>query len=100
MTNKLMEHPAVKIACESFARFRAKTLDIAGLQENLAAAASLLDGALPKPVRDSVEWAENEIEGIQFTVSSPKRPDEVDRVWREVEEVLARHAGIDASELD
>ena len=91
MSENLKQHPAIKMTCESFTRFRSKVLDIAGLQKNLATAASLLDGSLPKPVREIVEWAENEIEGVQFTTTKAQLPNEVDRVWREVEEVLARH---------
>lgn len=91
MGANLKQHPAIKMTYESFSRFRGKTLDISGLQKNLASAVSLLDGALPKPVQETVKWAENEIEGVQFTVSKAQHVDEVDRVWREVEEVLARH---------
>lgn len=91
MATEITNHPAIKMTCESFARYRTKTLDVAGLQANLATAAGLLDGSLPLPVRESVEWAENEIEGVQFTVKKSDQPDEVDRVWREVQEVLARH---------
>lgn len=99
MSMNLKKHPAIRITWDSFAQYRAKTLDIAGLQQNLSTATSLLDGSLPKPVRDTVEWAENEIEGAQFSSARSDQPNEVDRVWREVEEILIRHSAAGDSEV-
>lgn len=88
---EINNHPAIKIVRDSFAQYRAKSLDIAGLQQNLATATTLLEGSLPQPVRECVEWVENEVEGIRFTTTKSEQAGEVDRVWSEIEEVLARH---------
>jgi hypothetical protein len=88
---ELKNHPAVRIARDSFARFREGKIDAAGLQQNLSTALGLLDNSLPKAVQESISWAENEIEGVRFMTNAAEQPAEVDRVWREVQEVLARH---------
>lgn len=100
MASDIDRHPAVKITYSSFADYRRKTLDISELQRNLSTARSLLDGSLPKQVRESIEWAENEIEGAQFTTGKSDQPAEVDRVWREVEEVLTRHGAVGKADED
>ncbi|OGS00691.1 MAG: hypothetical protein A2V88_07380 [Elusimicrobia bacterium RBG_16_66_12] len=87
----LRKRVPVKLVIESFQQYRMKLIDIVGLAQNLSTAMSLLEGDIPKPVRDSIVWAEAQIDSIRFGINERKEPAEVAKVWRELEEVITRH---------
>lgn len=94
----LRDSEPVKIVTEAFVRYRKKELDLDGLQEEVWSAISLLDGDLPKAVRRTVEWVDNALDTVRAEVDEADQADEVDRVWRELDEVIARHEGPPGSE--
>lgn len=81
----------VKLAIEGFQKYRKKQIDIAGLAQNLSQAMSLLEGDIPKPIRETIVWAEAQIDSIRFGVNEQNETAEVGRVWRELEEVITRN---------
>jgi len=89
----LRERPPIRLTLEAFAKYKGREADIAYLAAQLAAAMSLLEGDIPKPIREAIRWAEANVDSIRFGTHEQKEYDEVQRVWREVEEVIARHVG-------
>lgn len=83
----------IKLAVDSFRKYRAKQLDIAGLEQSLSKAISLLEGDIPKDVQDAIRWADAEIDTVQFTLSGNRAREAVEKVWRELDEVIARNSG-------
>lgn len=88
----------IKLAIEGFQKYRKKQLDIVGLSQNLSKAMSLLEGDIPKPVRETIVWAEAQIDSIRFGVNERQEGAEVRKVWRELEEVIARNGSDDGED--
>lgn len=81
----------IKLAVESFLKYRSKQHDIVGLAQGLSQAMSLLEGDIPKPVREAIVTAEAQIDSIRFGVNESREIAEVNKVWRELEEVFSRN---------
>jgi hypothetical protein len=80
----------VKLVIDGFQRYRERKLDISGLAQNLSKAISLLEGDIPKPLRDAIERAEAQVDSIRFGVNESREAAEVGKVWRELEEIINR----------
>jgi hypothetical protein len=87
----LRERAPIRIAIDSFQKFRRKQIDIEGLSHGIGQSCSLLENDIPKPIREALKRADSEIESIRFTINQADQPTEVAKLWRELEEVLARN---------
>lgn len=87
----LRKRPSIKFVLESFPRYLRREIDINGLVGELGKADSLLENDIPKPVQEAVRRAYYDVERMSFTCPEDKERDEVGKIWREVDEVIARH---------
>jgi len=87
----LRKRAPVRIAIESFQGYLRKEIDIERLEQGISKAASLLENDIPKEIRDVIERANNRMDTIRFATPEHKEVDEVGKIWRELQEVIARH---------
>jgi hypothetical protein len=73
----LRERPLIKLTVEGFRKYRDRQADIAYLAANLSMAMSLLEGDIPKPIRDAIIWAEGKVDTIRFGFGEERQYDEV-----------------------
>jgi hypothetical protein len=81
-------NPHLHWILESIRLFRAGELDIVGAGSSIAAEAGAIEGDVPKPVREAIERAVNNLDSIYWTTGDAAA---ADRVLSEVEEVIARY---------
>lgn len=87
----MRERPSIRFALESFQKYQRNEIDIAALENGLGNAASLLENDIPKPVRDAIEWAYNQVEHIGLVCPEDQEREKIASIWREVEEVISRN---------
>lgn len=87
----LRKRAPIKITIETFQKYLRKEIDLDAYERGLSSAASLLENDIPKPVRDVIEWANNQTDDIRFLTPKNLAADKVKEIWRELEEVLSRH---------
>jgi cysteine sulfinate desulfinase/cysteine desulfurase-like protein len=87
----LRERAPIRTAIDCFQKYRRKQIDLEGLSQGIGQACSLLENDIPQPIREALARADSEIESIRFTINTADQPQEVGKLWRELEEVLARN---------
>lgn len=87
----MIEHPHIALILESARRYRERQLDIEGLQRNLSAVMSALEGDVPKEIHAAIQRAEAWVDSIRFTMNAADQPAEIERVLAELEGVVRRH---------
>lgn len=90
----LRDRAPIRLAVEGFDKYRTKQHDIAGLAQALSQAMSLLEGDIPAPIREAIVQAEAHIDTIRFAVNEKRETEEVNKIWRDLEELLSRHGAI------
>jgi predicted YcjX-like family ATPase len=88
----LTDNPSLGVVRRSISQYRAKQLNIEGLQRNMASVMTALEGDVPQEVRDAISNAENLIEFIRFTVDSEEQTSEVEHVLKGIETALSKHS--------
>lgn len=88
----LTDNPSLGVVRRSISHYRAKQLNIEGLQRNIASVMTALEGDVPQEVRDAISNAENLIEFIRFTVDSEEQTSEVEHVLKGIEAALSEHS--------
>jgi len=88
MQNNSRQHPIIRMLFDSHQRFRNQNLDIAGLQANISAVMSAIEGDVPKPIREAIFSLEAEVDSIRFTVSSSSQTSYVDEAFLKLEKLL------------
>jgi hypothetical protein len=83
-------HPHIAFILDNARRYREGWLNIEGLQQNLSAVMSALEGDVPKEIHDAVRKAEAWVDSIRFTVNVAEQPREVGRVLDELEDKVHR----------
>lgn len=83
--------PQLKIVKDSIHRFRIGQIDAVGLQQNLSAVISALEGDVPKEVSEAILKAEAWVDSIRFTVNESKQASEIEKVLCKLEAVLAQY---------
>ena len=87
----MLENTPLRIVTESIRRYREGLLNVEGLHQNIAAVMTALEGDIPKEVRETIYEAEASIELISFTVDSAEQATALEKVFRELERVIAKH---------
>jgi len=86
----MITHPHIKLILDSARQYREQQLGIEGLQQNLSAVMSALEGDVAKEIHDALRKAEAWVDSIRFTVNEADRPAEVGRVLDELEGIVRR----------
>lgn len=86
----MARHPHIAFILDSAHRYREGLMGIEGLQRNLSAVMSALEGDVPTEIHAAVRQAEARLERIRFTVNQVDRPTEVGRVLDQLEGVALR----------
>jgi hypothetical protein len=81
----------LRVVIESIRRYREGLLNVEGLQQNIASVMTALEGDVPKEVRETIYEAEAAIELISFTVASAEQATALEKVFSELEGVIANH---------
>ena len=81
---------AVNLITKTINQYRAKQVDVEGLQENIASAMTALEGDVPQELRDTIYDAEAAIELIRFTVDSTEQATALDRVFKGIDQALSK----------
>ena len=87
----LTDNPCLRVVKDSIRQYRAHTLDIEGLQRNIASVMTALEGDVPRDIHDEISNAENSIELIRFTVNSAEQRAAVEDVLQRIEATISRH---------
>jgi predicted YcjX-like family ATPase len=88
----LTDNPSLGVVSRSIRQYRAKQLNIEGLQRNIASVMTALEGDVPQEVRDAISNAENLIEFIRFTEDSDEQTSEVEHVLKGIEAAVSKHS--------
>ncbi|HLA11358.1 MAG TPA: hypothetical protein VJ023_12300 [Pyrinomonadaceae bacterium] len=88
----LTDNPSLRVVRQSIRQYRAKQLNIEGLQRNIASVMTALEGDVPQDVRDAISNAENSIELIRFTVDSDEQNSAVEDVLKGIEATVSKHS--------
>lgn len=91
MNTSLSKHPSIKPILRSFKRFCEGNLDIVGLQQNVSALASSIEGDVPKTVRNELYHLEAQIENIRFTVDKELQNDEIEKLLSQFEQLITNY---------
>lgn len=91
MVNGELLRPALKTVTNSIRQYREGQLDIEGLQQNIAAVSSALEGDVPEEIRTIICEAESSIDLIRFTIDSNGEAAALEEVFRRIEDAMPKH---------
>lgn len=94
----LIDNPSLKVLRRSIRQYRAKELDIEGLQRNIGSVMTALEGDVPQEVRDAISSAESSIEFIRFMVGSAEQNSAVEDVLQVIEVTVSNYSNGIANE--
>jgi hypothetical protein len=87
-----IQNPPLRKILESIRQYREKRIDVDGLQQNVAAIMTALEGDVPQEVRDAIYKAESSIERIRFMVDFDEEASALEKVFNEIEGVNSKYS--------
>jgi len=92
----LANNPSLRVVKLSIHQYRAKQLNIEGLQRNIASVMTALEGDVPEEIRDAISNAESSIESIRFMVGSGEQRSAVEDVLKLIEAKVSKYSSENA----
>jgi len=87
----IQDNPGIRAINRVIGQYREAQLDVDGLQENIAAIMTALEGDVPQDIRDVIRHAESEIEFIRFMVNSSEQRSAVEKILRGIDDTLSKY---------
>jgi hypothetical protein len=79
---------ALSLITKTICQYRDGQIDVGGLQQNLAAAMTALEGDIPHEIRDTIYDAEAAIELLRFTVDPAEQAKALERVFNDIDQAF------------